>query len=310
MRTKDVRSAKVQASGYFLGSAVFHYLGPSFAVLLFVHVAPTGVAWLRVASAAIVFALWRRPWRVWMRSTRQQKIVYLALGVVLAGMNTVFYLAIARLDLATVGTIEFVGVVAVAAYGTRTARNTLALLVVIAGVAALSVHAFATDPMGLVFAVANAACFAIYIVLGHRIANRPAAGDGTSGRLSGVDQLGVAMLIAAVVISAWGIVPALPAFTHPLWLAWGVGVGVCSSVIPYVTDQLAMAKLSRAAYALMMALLPASAAIIGAVVLGQIPTPLTVAGIALVIIGIAVHSERAPADARSGSSGSGSRPGP
>ncbi|MHA7984217.1 hypothetical protein ACX9R5_00295 [Rathayibacter sp. CAU 1779] len=81
MRTKGTRSVKLRASGYFLGSAIFHYLGPSLAVLLFTSVAPAGVAWLRVASAALVFALWRRPWRVWARSTRQEKAVYLALGV-------------------------------------------------------------------------------------------------------------------------------------------------------------------------------------------------------------------------------------
>ena len=50
-------------ASYFLTSAVFHYLGPSFAVLLFAHVSVLGVAWLRIAAAAAVFALWRRPWR-------------------------------------------------------------------------------------------------------------------------------------------------------------------------------------------------------------------------------------------------------
>jgi inner membrane transporter RhtA len=73
------------------------------------------------------------------------------------------------------------------------------------------------------------------------------------------------------------------------WLAWGIGVGVCSSVIPYVSDQLAMARLPRATFALMLALLPAFAAIIGAVVLGQVPTSRDLAGIALVIAGVAVH---------------------
>ncbi|MHA7984218.1 EamA family transporter [Rathayibacter sp. CAU 1779] len=208
-------------------------------------------------------------------------------------MNTVFYLAIARLDLATVGTIEFLGVIAIAAYGARSGRNALALLVVIAGVAALSVHAFATDPLGLVLAFANAVGFAAYIVLGHRIAHQaaPDAGNRASALLAGVDRLGIAMLIAVVPTSIWGLAPALTAFAHPLWLAWGIGVGLCSSVIPYVTDQLAMAMLDRAAYALMMALLPASAAIIGAVVLDQVPTPLEGIGIALVIIGIVLHTD-------------------
>ena len=61
--TASTFADRVPPQGYFVVSAVFHYLGPAFAVLLFAHVAPLGVAWLRIASAAIVFALWRRPWR-------------------------------------------------------------------------------------------------------------------------------------------------------------------------------------------------------------------------------------------------------
>src|SRR3954463_7673569 len=93
---------------YFVGSAVFHYLGPSFAVLLFARVPVLGVAWLRIASAAVVFALWRRPWR----ALRHGDV--LALGVVLAAMNAGFYAAIARLPLGTVAAIEFLPVIALA----------------------------------------------------------------------------------------------------------------------------------------------------------------------------------------------------
>ena len=97
------------------------------------------------------------------------------------------------------------------------------------------------------------------------------------------------MVLAAVVASPLGLAAAWPAFTHPWWLAWGVGVGVCSSVIPYVTDQLAMARLPRATFALMLALLPAAATVIGLVVLGQAPTARDLAGIAAVVAGIALH---------------------
>jgi inner membrane transporter RhtA len=108
-----------------------------------------------------------------------------------------------------------------------------------------------------------------------------------------IDQLGAAMLIAALIATPVGIATAAPVFTHPLWLAWGIGVGVCSSVIPYVTDQLAMARLPRAAFALMLALLPAAATVIGLLVLGQVPTWRDLLGIALVIAGVASHHEPA-----------------
>jgi inner membrane transporter RhtA len=131
----------------------------------------------------------------------------------------------------------------------------------------------------------------LYVVLGHRIANRPVRGTSRTP-MSGIDQLGLAMLIACVAATPFGIGPAMPAFTHPAWLAWGVGVGVCSSVIPYVTDQLAMARLSRATFALMLALLPAAATVIGLVVLRQVPTMRDLAGIALVVAAVALHQDR------------------
>ena len=70
---RDV-SRSIPPHAYFVGSAVFHYLGPAFAVLLFASVHPLGVAWLRIATAAAIFALWRRPWRVFAQvatSTRR-----------------------------------------------------------------------------------------------------------------------------------------------------------------------------------------------------------------------------------------------
>jgi inner membrane transporter RhtA len=99
------------------------------------------------------------------------------------------------------------------------------------------------------------------------------------------------MLIAAVAATPFGIGPASQSFTHPAWLAWGAGVGICSSVIPYVTDQLAMARLPRPTFALMLALLPAAATVIGLLVLGQVPTLRDIAGIGLVILGVAVHHD-------------------
>jgi inner membrane transporter RhtA len=269
---------------FFVVSAIFHYLGPSLAVLLFARIAAPGVLWLRIAAAAAVFAVWRRPWRLAGRLGRRQLVTLLALGGVLAGMNALFYLAVARLPLATVGAIEFLGTVVLAALGARTRRNATALALCVGGVAVLTAIQAGASPLGLVLAFGNCAGFMLYVMLGHRVAN-----TRVSDVFGGIDQLGAAMLIAAVAVTPAGLGAALPAFTHPAWLAWGIGVGVCSSVIPYVTDQLAMARLSRATFALMLALLPAFAVVIGAVVLHQIPSVRELAGIALVIAGIAIH---------------------
>jgi inner membrane transporter RhtA len=280
------RVTTLPPTSYFLVSAVFHYLGPSLAVLLFGRVDALGVAWLRIASAAALFALWRRPWRLLAAASPAERRLFAALGAVLAAMNTFFYLAVERLPLATVGAVEFLGTVVLAAAGVRSRRNLLALLLAVAGVLVLSNVRLAGEPLGFVFAFANCLGFMAYVVLGHRVANTGA------GPLAGVDRLGAAMLVAAVLAAPVGVLPAAPAFAHPLWLAWAVGVGLCSSVVPYVADQLAMARLPRATFALLLALLPATATAIGLVVLGQVPTVADLAGIGLVVAGVAVHETR------------------
>lgn len=272
---------RVPAPAYFGVSAIFHYLGPAFAVLLFARVDVLGVAWLRVASAAAVFAVWRRPWRLVRHLDPQQRWVLLGLGVVLAAMNSTFYLAIARLPLATVGAIEFLGTIVLAAIGVRSGRNAIALVLVVGGVVALTDVQLTGEPLGFAFAFANCALFVLYVVLSHRIASTGA----------GIDQLAAAMLIAAVVATPFCIGAAAPAFTSPVALLAGAGVGICSSVIPYVTDQLAMARLRRGTFALMLGILPAVATAIGIAVLAQIPSPQELAGIALIAGGVAVHQE-------------------
>jgi inner membrane transporter RhtA len=271
---------------YFVVSAVFHYLGPAFAVLLFQRVDVLGVAWLRIVSAAVVFALWRRPWWAFVRLDRLGRLTALAWGGVLAVMNCCFYVAIARLPLGTVAAIEFLPVIVLAAAGARTARNVLALTLAAPGVYLLTDVQLRGAPLGVAFAFANAGLFALYIVLGHRVARRsPAAG------LSGIDGLAASMLIAAIIVTPIAGRMALPAFFDPVALAAGAGVGIASSVIPYVSDQLAMARLARATYALMVSLLPATATVIGVIVLAQVPSLADLTGVALVVVGVALHRD-------------------
>lgn len=278
---------RIPPHAYFVVSAVFHYLGPALAVLLFARIGPPGVAWLRIMVAALVFAAWRRPWRTLPELPARQRWLLLWLGLTLAAMNTVFYLAIARLPLATVGGIEFLGPIVLAVVGLRGVRNLMALVLAVGGVALLTDMRIVDDPVGVALAFANCALFVAYVVLGKRI-----AADGAG---AGVDRLGIAMLIAAVVALPIGIADAVPSFTQPPLLAAALAVGVCSSVIPYVCDQFALARLSQSAFALLLALLPATATVIGIVVLAQVPSLAELAGIALIVAGVAIHRDRASA---------------
>jgi inner membrane transporter RhtA len=283
-----VSSDRIPPHLYFVVSAVFHYLGPAFAVLLFARLPVLGVAWMRIASAALVFAAWRRPWRALAGLDRDGRVLLLAWGAVLAVMNCCFYLAVDRLPLGTVAAIEFLPVILLAAVGARTPRNALALLLAVPGVYLLTGIQISGETLGVALAFANAGLFAAYIVLAHRVARL--------GALSGIDGLALSMFIALVVVTPMAGWAALPAITDPVALLAGAGVGISSSVIPYVSDQLAMRRLARSTYALMVSLLPATATVIGVVVLAQVPSWTEIAGVALVIAGVAVHREPQPAD--------------
>jgi inner membrane transporter RhtA len=266
----------------FILGACFRYLGPAFAVLLFAHIAPPGVAWLRIASAALVFAVWRRPWRYIFRLGGSERGMVIALGVALGLMNTCFYEAIARLPLGTVSAIELLGPIALAATGVRTAPRLVALVLVVAGVFALTDIRIEGQPLGYAFAFANCGLFTVYIALGHRIATGEHA----------IDRLGAAMVVALITVLPLGARDAAAAFTSPRLLGAAIGVGISSSVIPYVCDQLAMARLPRATFAFLLSLLPAMAFAIGLIILRQVPTAVDCVGLALVIAGTCLHSHR------------------
>jgi inner membrane transporter RhtA len=198
-------------------------------------------------------------------------------------MNACFYLAISRIPLGTVGAIEFIGPITLAALGARTPRNIAALVLAAAGGFMLTKARFSGEALGFLFAFANCALFMLYVVLGHRIAQ--------DGGAAGIDRLGAAMIVALVAITPLGLGGALPAFARPVLVLAGIGVGICSSVIPYVCDQLAMARLPRATFALLLSLLPASASLIGALVLRQIPTVVEIIAILLVAAAVVLHRE-------------------
>jgi inner membrane transporter RhtA len=257
----------------FVLGAISQYVGAALAVLLFASVPAAGVAWLRVVAAAAVLVAWRRPWRTrWTRARLQLAAVF---GVVLALMNLCFYLAIDRLPLGTAVAIEFCGPIFVAALGSHTRRDIAALALGVAGVVALADVHLTGSPGGFALAAGAGVFWAAYIVLGHRVA--------ADREIRPQDGLALAMAIGALALAPALVVSAVPALVDPLLLAACLAVGVASSVVPYALEQIAMARLPRARFALLLALLPATAAAIGAIVLGQVPGPVEAGGIALVV---------------------------
>jgi inner membrane transporter RhtA len=271
---------RIPAEGLFIAGALAQYVGASLAVLLFAVVPASGVAWLRVLAAAGALAVWRRPWQT--RWSARRLGLAACFGIALAAMNLTFYLAIDRLPLGSAVAIEFVGPIAVATLGSRTRRDAAALTLAIAGVLLLADVHFAGTPAGIGLALAAGGLWALYIVLGHRLA----MDTGLRPR----DGLAAGMGIGALAFAPFLVSSAGPAFASPWRLAACLVVGLLSSVVPYALDQLAMTRLPRARFALLLSILPATAAIVGAVVLGQLPGVAEIVGIGLVVAASAARS--------------------
>ncbi|ROS79198.1 DMT family transporter [Cellulomonas sp. PhB143] len=280
----------VPAPALFVVSGLTQYVGAAIAVGLFTVVGAPEVAWLRVVVAAVVLVAWRRPWR--SRWTRRDLGWVCVFGVALAAMNVTFYVAIDHLPLGTAVAIEFLGPVSVAAVTGRgwRERGGIALaavgVVLLAGVTLDSGLAHDDVVVGLAAILAAAACWAGYILLGRRVA---VAG-------SGVTSLAVAMSAGAVVFAPLLAPGSAVVVTDPGLLAAVVGVGVLSSVVPYGLDQVILRRVSTATFSVLLALLPASATVVGAVALGQVPNGLELLGLALVSGAIALTGRRAGDD--------------
>ena len=275
--SQSPRGARLPAEMYFVVGAIAQYIGAAWAVKTFDELDARAVAWLRVVFAAVLAMLLARTWRHRWRSAELRRAI--PFGVVLGFMNLFFYMAIDRLPLGTAVAIEFIGPIAVAAWGSRTRHAVLSLVLAFAGVALLSEISFRGDPLGLLFIGLAAVCWAGYIVLGHRFA----------GGATGLGGLGVAMGIGAI-----AMIPFAAPVSGPAWFDLGLLgvialVGLLSNVVPYGLDQIVMRRLNPARFALLLALLPVTATVIGAIALNQNPTSVELVGIALVVAGIAAR---------------------
>jgi inner membrane transporter RhtA len=257
------------------------YVGAALAVGLFDHLSPAAVAVLRLVGAAVMLVAWRRPERVAWRGGRLGRAV--AFGMATALMNIAFYEAVARLPLGTAVAVEFVGPVVVAALASHRARDVAAVALAAAGVLLIADVRWSGSSSGVLWALAAAAMWALYIVLGKRVAS---AGNG-------LDDMAVGFAVSAAALCPLLFAEgpgALAALGDPLVAASAVGVGVLSSVVPYVIDQMVLRRVGRARFAVLLALLPATAAVVGLVTLGQVPGWWEAAGIAAVVAAVALRS--------------------
>jgi len=264
----------------FVVSAAGQYCGAVIAVRLFDHLTPASVAWLRVIGAAVVLIAFSMP--TLRRSgawSREQVFAVGLFGVCTASMNLFFYLAIQHLDLGKGVAIEFIGPITVAAIRTRTGRNGFALLLAVIGVLILSGLELGNEPLGLVYVFLASIMWALYIVVGSKVAryNR------------GVSGLGIGLMIGAVFIAPFGAPTSGPAFSAPWILATCFLVGILSNAIGYGIDQFTLRRIPVRRFSVLLALLPVTATIFGLLFLGQVPSVIDLIGIGFVLVGVVVQ---------------------
>lgn len=254
-----------------LASMTCVQLGLAVSVGLIDVLGPEGVAWLRLAWAAVILVAIGRPWRV--RFSRAALGASAMLGVVTGGVTVFFMLAVERIPLGTASALEFLGPLSVAVVQGRGAARWWAL-VAAAGVLGLTEPwVGATDPVGIVFALCAAACWAGYVLFTQK------AGDAASG----ISALGISMPVAAVV-ATFVVGPSILERVDWHVLLVGFGLALLLPVIPFSLEMLALRKLTTAAFGTLMCLEPAIAVLIGLLILHQVPRPAAIAGIGLVII--------------------------
>ena len=246
--------------------------GAALAKSLFPAVGAAGVSSLRVGfSALILLAVWR-PWR---RSLGLREAGIIALyGAALGVMNLTFYLALRTIPLGPAVAIEFLGPLAVALSASRRVADFAWIGLAILGLGLLLPlrDAGGLDPVGVAYALVAALAWALYIVFGQR-----------AGRVDGGQAVSLGMLAAALVVAPFGLASSGAALFDPATLVLGFGIAVLSSALPYSLEMVALRRLTRQAFGVMMSLEPAIAALAALILLGERLSPLQWLAIGCVI---------------------------
>jgi inner membrane transporter RhtA len=264
----------MRASGSLLvvGAAISVQVGAAFAKELFDDVGPPAVVLMRLVFGSVaVWAIFRPRFA---GRTRRELGLVLALGVVLACMNTTFYEALARIPLGVAVTVEFLGPLAVAVISSRRRLDFAWIALAGGGIALLADPGGDLSVAGVILAAVAAVFWGIYILLGVRVGR---AWSGASG-------LAVAMVVGAVLSIPGGVASGRGDLLHPGVLGAGLVVALACSAVPWSLEIEAMRRLPTHVFGVLMSIEPAVAALSGLVLLGEHLSTRVAVSIVLVVV--------------------------
>ncbi len=243
-----------------LGSVTALGLGTSWAKqVLFPAVGAQGTTAVRVGLSALLMLMLWRPWR-WRLSRADAQAVVLY-GAALGAMNLMFYLSLQTLPFGLAVAIEFAGPLAVAIWSSRRAVDFVWVALAIVGLALLlplGLSGSTLDPLGVLYAVGAAVFWALYIVFGKR-----------AGHLHAGQSVSLGLLVAALVVVPVGVAHAGAALLSPSVLLVGVAVAAISSALPISLEMMALKRLPKEAFGIMISMEPAVAALLALALLGE-----------------------------------------
>lgn len=269
--TEPPGAPRLPAPWLVVASILSVQVGAAIAKGLFGEIGPTAMVLLRLATSAVVLTAWTRP-RLRGRTATDWAVV-IGFGLSVVGMNWAIYQSFARIPLGMAVTIEFLGPLAIAVFGSRRPRDVVWVVLAGTGVALLGFSPGRLDPLGVAYALLAAALWGAYILLSGR----------TGRRWEGLSGLAVASIVAALVVTGPALAAGAGKLLDPRVLAIGAAVGVLSSVIPYSLEITALRTMTPKVFGILMSLEPAVAALAALVLLGERPSVAEVAAMACVV---------------------------